>query len=74
MSRLDAARKTGMRQYACDTWTACGISPTGYLRYTGEDIGSNNGNVRDLSQKLYDTIYGMQTGTVADDMGWIMQI
>ena len=33
-----------------------------------------DGNVGALSQKLYDTIYGMQTGVVPDDMGWIVQI
>ena len=26
------------------------------------------------SSKLYDHIYGMQTGVVADDMGWIVQL
>ena len=23
-----------------------------------------------VAQRLYDTLYGMQTGTVPDDMGW----
>ena len=34
----------------------------------------NNGSVGPVSQKLYDTIYGMQTGTVKDDMGWIVTL
>ena len=71
---VEAASKNGTLQEAWATGTACVISPIGYLRYKGEDIVINNGNVGDLSQKLYDTIYGMQTGTVQDDMGWIMQI
>ena len=71
---IEAASKNGTLQEAWATGTACVISPIGYLRYKGEDIVINNGNVGDLSQKLYDTIYGMQTGVVEDDMGWIMQI
>ena len=71
---IEAASKNGTLQEAWATGTACVISPIGYLRYKGEDIVINNGNVGALSQKLYDTIYGMQTGVVPDDMGWIVQI
>ena len=74
IDEIEAASKNGTLQEAWATGTACVISPIGYLRYKGEDIVINNGNVGDLSQKLYDTIYGMQTGVVEDDMGWIMQI
>ena len=34
----------------------------------------NSGNVGPVSQKPYDTIYGMQTGTVKDYMGWIVTL
>ena len=71
---IEAASKDGTLQEAWATGTACVISPIGYLRYKGEDIVINNGNVGALSQKLYDTIYGMQTGVVPDDMGWIVQL
>ena len=27
-----------------------------------------------VAQKLYNTLYGMQTGTVADDMGWTVKL
>ena len=71
---IEAASKNGTLQEAWATGTACVISPIGYLRYKGEDIVINSGNVGPVSQKLYDTIYGMQTGTVKDDMGWVMTI
>ena len=74
MDEIEEASKNGKLQEAWATGTACVISPIGYLRYKGEDIVINNGDVGPVSQKLYDTIYGMQTGTVPDDMGWIMQI
>lgn len=50
------------------------ISPIGYLRYMDRDIVIHGGGVGPVSQKLYDHIYGMQTGVVADDMGWIVQL
>ncbi|MPM75523.1 Branched-chain-amino-acid aminotransferase 2 [bioreactor metagenome] len=28
----------------------------------------------ELSQKLYDTIYGIQTGAVADTFGWTVEV
>ena len=68
------ANRNGTLKEAWATGTACVISPIGCLRYQGEDILINGGNVGEVSQKLYDTIYGMQTGVVADDMGWIVQI
>ena len=69
-----AASKDGSLQEVWATGTACVISPIGYLRYKGQDIVIRDGGVGPLSQKLYDQLYGMQTGTVADDMGWIVQI
>ena len=71
---IEAASKNGTLQEAWATGTACVISPIGYLRYKGRDIVINGGNVGPVSQKLYDTIYGMQTGVKSDDMGWIVQI
>ena len=71
---IEAAIKDGTLQEAWATGTACVISPIGYLRYKGEDIVIHGGGVGPVSQKLYDTIYGMQTGALPDDMGWIVQL
>ena len=68
------ASKDGTLQEVWATGTACVISPIGVLRYKGEDIVINGGGVGPVSQKLYDSIYGMQTGTVKDDMNWIVTI
>ena len=50
--------------------TAAVISPIGWLNINGEDMQVADGNVGPVAQRLYDKIYGMQTGIVADDMGW----
>ena len=68
------AAEEGRLNEAFATGTACVISPIGYLKYQGEDIIINNGEVGELSQKLYDTIYGIQTGKIKDEMNWVISI
>ena len=46
------------------TGTAAVISPIGLLSYKGKEI--NNNEVCAPEQRLYDTIYGIQTGTAKD--------
>ncbi len=74
IDEIEAASKDGTLKEAWATGTACVISPIGYLKYKGRDIVVNGGGVGELSQRLYDTLYGMQTGTRPDDMGWIVQL
>ena len=50
--------------------TAAVISPIGCLHYKGEDYQVADGKVGAYAQKLYDNLYGMQTGKVEDYMGW----
>ncbi|HYZ22754.1 MAG TPA: branched-chain amino acid aminotransferase [Rhodopila sp.] len=52
------------------TGTAAVISPVGELGYKGERYTINNGQTGALTQKLYDTIVGIQYGTAADPHGW----
>ena len=69
------AIKDGLLKEAWATGTACVISPIGVLNYKGEDYVINNEVVGDISQRLYDSLYGMQTGKLPDEMGdWIVRI
>jgi branched-chain amino acid aminotransferase len=34
----------------------------------------NNHEIGELSQKLYDTITGIQTGKVEDTLGWTVEV
>ena len=54
--------------------TAAVISPIGWLNIKGEDMTVADGKVGPVAQKLYDNLYGMQTGTVKDDMGWTLPL
>ena len=68
------AAKSGRMTEAWASGTACVIAPMGLLNYKGEDYPINGEKVGPLSKKLYDTLYGMQTGTVPDDMGWVVTL
>ena len=46
----------------------------GLLRYMGEEYTINHRKVGDLSQKLYDTITGIQTGKIPDTHGWTQRV
>lgn len=71
---LDAA-KSGELKEAWATGTACVISPIGLLRYRGEDYPINNEKVGEVSQHLYDVLYGMQTGKREPEMeGWVVTL
>ncbi len=52
------------------TGTAAVISPVGELGYKGERYVINGGVTGALTQKLYDTIVGIQYGTAPDPHGW----
>ncbi|MCL2366716.1 MAG: branched-chain amino acid aminotransferase [Oscillospiraceae bacterium] len=67
------ASKDGSLKEIFATGTAAVISPVGKLQYRGAQITIGDGGIGALTQKLYDTLYGLQTGSVPDDMGWTME-
>ena len=64
------ASKTGELKEIFASGTAAVISPIGWLNYVGTDYQVADGKVGEVAQKLYDNLYGMQTGAVEDYMGW----
>ena len=68
------ASKNGTLQEVFASGTAAVISPIGWLCVKGEDVPVGDTKVGPVAQKLYDNLYGMQTGTVEDYMGWIYKL
>ena len=64
-----AAAKAGTLEM-WGTGTAAVISPVGELGYKGERYVIGDGKTGALTQKLYDTIVGIQYGTAPDPFGW----
>ena len=69
-----AASKDGTLKEIFASGTAAVISPIGWLNVNGEDMQVADGKVGPVAQRLYDNLYGMQTGVVEDDMGWTYKI
>ena len=69
VDELIAAQKNGTLEEVFGTGTAAVISPVGKLRYVDEVMTIGDGGIGPVSQKLYDTVTGIQTGKVADPYG-----
>ena len=68
------AQRNGTLEECWGTGTAAVISPVGKLRYVDEVMTINGGQIGELSQKLYDTITGIQTGKLPDERGWRVKV
>ena len=68
------AANDGTLREVWGTGTAAVISPVGELAYQGARIVVNGGGIGPLTQKLYDTIVGIQYGTTPDSHGWTVEV
>ena len=68
------AQKSGKLEECFGTGTAAVISPVGKLRYKDDVMTINNNEIGPLSQKLYDTITGLQWGKIEDTYGFIVTL
>ena len=68
------AQKAGKLEECFGTGTAAVISPVGKLRYKDDVMLINNNEIGPVSQKLYDTITGIQWGECEDKFNWSMII
>ena len=74
VDELIEAQKNGTLEEVFGTGTAAVISPVGKLRYVDEVMTIGDGSIGPLSQKLYDTVTGIQWGKVEDNMGWTQTV
>ena len=68
---LFADIKAGKVTEAFGSGTAAVITPVGKLCYKDECIQLTGGKVGQVTQKLYDTLTGIQTGRLRDEFGWV---
>ncbi|MBA2174936.1 branched-chain amino acid aminotransferase [Halobacillus locisalis] len=74
IEELYEAYEEGKLEEAFGTGTAAVISPVGELNWLGRKMTINDGEIGSLSQKLYDTITGIQRGSVEDAYGWTVEV
>jgi len=63
--------RAGKITEAFGSGTAAVITPVGKLGYKGETLQLTGGKVGQITQRLYDTLTGIQTGKLKDDFGWV---
>ncbi len=68
------AAESGALEEVFGTGTAAVISPVGGLTYEGKSVEVNDFKTGELTQRLYDTLTGMQFGKIDDTMGWIVKV
>lgn len=66
--------KDGKVTEAFGSGTAAVVTPVGTLCYAGETVQVGNGGVGKHTQKLYDTLTGIQTGKIEDKFGWMIKV
>lgn len=68
------AYRAGTLQECFGTGTAAVISPVGHLKWGNIVMNINRNEIGPVSQRLYDTLTGIQRGKIPDEFGWITKI
>ncbi|MED5020480.1 branched-chain amino acid aminotransferase [Paenibacillus chibensis] len=66
------AYTNGKLEEVFGTGTAAVISPVGELHWNEHTMEINDGKIGEVSQKLYDTITGLQSGHLPDTRNWTL--
>ncbi len=70
---FDAA-ESGRLEEAWGSGTAAVVSPIGELAWGDRKVIVNGGAIGETTQKLYDTLTGIQWGTLPDPHGWVVKL
>ena len=74
IDELMEAGRNGSLQEAFGTGTAAVISPIGELNYKGDIVKINNFETGKVTQRLYDTLTGIQWGNLEDTFHWTYEV
>lgn len=69
-----AAAESGAMEECFGTGTAAVVSPVGELRYTEEKMEIGGGKIGEVTQRIYDTITGIQLGKLTGPEGWSVEV
>ncbi|MBQ7653796.1 MAG: branched-chain amino acid aminotransferase [Clostridia bacterium] len=74
VEELTNAMKEGTLEEAWGCGTAAVVSPIGELCYKDMKYTVNGGKIGEVTQKLYDTLTGIQWGKIEDKYGWTVKL
>ena len=66
--------ESGEMEECFGTGTAAVISPVGELRFENEKMPISNNHIGELTQRIYDTITGIQLGRIEGPEGWSVEV
>ena len=66
--------ESGEMEECFGTGTAAVVSPVGELRFENEKMPISNNHIGELTQRIYDTITGIQLGRIEGPEGWVHEI
>jgi len=71
---LFRAAEEGRLDEAWGTGTAAVVSPIGEMVWEGKSVQVCGGKIGPLTQRLYDTLTGIQWGRLPDERGWTVKV
>ncbi|MCL1849534.1 MAG: branched-chain amino acid aminotransferase [Clostridiales bacterium] len=74
IDELHEAARNGDLEEAFGTGTAAVICPIGMFSIRGEKLQVSDGNIGPVTQRLYDTLTGIQWGKIPDPFGWSYEL
>jgi branched-chain amino acid aminotransferase len=74
IDELHSAARSGALRESFGTGTAAVISPIGSFSINGELLSVGDGGIGPLSRRLYDTLTGIQWGSLPDSFGWTYEV
>ena len=74
VDELVSALESGKLEEAWGCGTAAVVSPIGKLAYGDKEYVVSGGRIGEVTQKLYDTLTGIQWGKLEDTFGWVYKI
>lgn len=74
IDEIAEAHENGELKEVFGTGTAAVISPVGLLKWGDKLMEINDNKIGAISQRLYDTMTGLQYGKIEDNMGWVVEV
>jgi len=74
ISEIIDAIENGTLLECFGTGTAAVIAPVSELSYKNKPYVINNGEIGNLTKRLYDTLTGIQYGKIKDKFGWVFKV
>ena len=74
IDELIEAAENGTLEEAWGTGTAAVVSPVGQIEYKGKDYTVTGFKIGEVTQRLYDTLTGIQWGKIKDTRGWTVKV